>query len=545
VILEGLDGGLTNAAYVELGTFSGQCPATDSGDDHAQLSAILGQKLDGHEVVQTSSSDGGLSLNGARQGTRAFFALVRDAQCSIVAWGCYALDLTYQATVTIPVHPPGGPPMGACFAAKAGPSCQCTAASEAGSEAGADDAGSEAGCSLIAAGSLPAPQGPTDLVAGPTVAATSMGFVIAFREQSVSAGSAPSSIRTVSLGFDGTPGAVGALPETPRDTCGQPINDDGVGLAFDPSTSFGLAAVSMPPCGSSTAGTAVFWLNRDATLLAQATISQMGASDFTLAPAHALIPSYASSNEFEVVSVSNAMAYDSRVVTGGGDSGFTLPIPDRLTPPNRVASAILIAASSDLRAQLIVLQTDAGAVANIYTSPSTSEPTPSPALVATVPAIGALSPAPALAVATTGVDASAAGSTGLAITANPLVGVSAQPFGSTVGPNAMLLKGPVSAVDLAAVPGSALGTFGVLAGAAADGALVFADNLGNPKLTIPNLSSNPVLQELLAPFDGSHVGVAWQPASSGSGGNLALTWLTKHALGPDDPTGGWAVLSCN
>jgi hypothetical protein len=244
------------------------------------------------------------------------------------------------------------------------------------------------------------------------------------------------------------------------------------------------------------------------------------------------------------------MAYDSRIVTvPGDDAGFMLPAVDRLTPQDSTASAILIAASSMLRAQLIVLQTDAGAVDNIYTSPSTSEPTPSPTLAATMPALGAAGHAPALAVLTSVVGANVVpASTGLAVTANPLVGVSGQPFGSTVGATATLFKGPANAVDVAALPGSAIGAFVVVAGvagAAGDGALVFADDLGHPTLTIPSLSAYPVLKELLAPSDGSHVGVAWKQSASGLGGNLALTWLTKHMLGPDDPIGGWAVFSCN
>jgi hypothetical protein len=71
--------------------------------------------------------------------------------------------------------------------------------------------------------------------------------------------------------------------------------------------------------------------------------------------------------------------------------------------------------------------------------------------------------------------------------------------------------------------------------------LIITDPSGAMQGGATMFSSQPVLRDLVATFDGAHVAAAGDP----SAGVLAVTWLTAHSLSPSDPTGGWALFSCH
>ena len=182
-----------------------------------------------------------------------------------------------------------------------------------------------------------------------------------------------------------------------------------------------------------------------------------------------------------------------------------------------------LVASPTLRAQLIIQQ---GGGAQILTSASTSPPTSMPTVFARLPQV--TSAAVALAPST--------GMSGLAIglSQGELVRVA---FG-TQNTTPQALPGSFAAADVA--PVSIFGTsYFAIVGASAGGlTLQLTDDVAKTTGSPFAMSSIPVMSDLLATFDGTHVATAW------NAGVLAVAWLTKHQLAAGDPKGGWALFSC-
>jgi hypothetical protein len=509
------DGGCEQvAAFIEYGSFVGQCPSPDASDDHAQVANVLtGHPIDSHKIVRAPTGDEGLPvLTGLSSGSRAFFAVLRDSQCAIVGWGCVGLDLSYQPSVTVPVRPLGAPSMGACY----GSGCECPPNP---SDGGDDATGpSSPACStLIAAGALPVGDQAPDLVAGPALVAISQGFILAFREQSGPAGAASASswVRTLRLGTDGT--VQTPAPQPISSPCaGTTIADDGVGLTIGASGA-GLLAASLPECDPSAgAGVMVYPVAGDGTLKPGNSIYLKNSVDLSLARAHALARSYSSMTDFELMFVSGSTAYDSTLIVGQGDPSSRVALPG-MTP----ASAALVS-SPTLRAQLVVQQ---GGGAQIYTSAATSPPSPTPNLSAMLPTVTTA----AIAILPTGIS-------GLTVGLGPATVVT-RAFGAVVG-SASLLPGSFASVDVTPLSGTGIGSFAIVAASQASMTSQVTANMGAPVGAAFAFSSLPVLADLISTFDGTHVATAW------NAGVLAVGWLSRHELAPGDPKGGWALFAC-
>jgi hypothetical protein len=494
------------AEYLEIGTYAGRCPDADASAETGRISALLGAQLDGHEVLDAQGSP--VPLTRLTRGPRAFFALVRDRGCGVLAWGCSDVDLGNQPGVRVALEPAPIPGMGACY----GGSCACSAASDASSPEGGDgavaDGQRDCSLTLVAAGTLPAPAQPGDLVAGPAIAATPQGYVIAFREQALAGGS-KSRLRTVLLRTDGTLSAPPPLSLGYYDTmCSGPIDDDGVGLVFQQGE--GLAVVSEPACSGQGSGATFVSIAADGTLAASTLANSIGAGQrLSLAPAHALAP-IPGGGGFAFAYVSDAVAYEATVTS-------TMPMPP--TPMAPDASAALVATQDTLHAIVALVRGDAGTRADVYVG--TNRP-PGPVAFSVAGATAA------------SVAVSADGGLVAAATPEELTIQGFDAFGAPLAHSVRLAGGIFGSVDIARM--EAEGTYAVAGGRAAE---VIVAKLGSASsvLTVP-LSSHAVLAQLLSGFDGRRLAIA------SNAGTLGVTWLTSHVLAGDVPTGGWALFAC-
>jgi hypothetical protein len=320
---------------------------------------------------------------------------------------------------------------------------------------------------------------------------------------------------TLPLAPTGSIGAPAAL-RLPYDdnACAIAIGDDGLGIAFDSTKGAGLITVSEPPCGGQGAGATFVSFGSDGGVQAGSLQTSVGVGpDLSLSPAHPLAPSFAG-GDYDLVYVSQATAYRSTIVGAKPTSAVAIGSAAG-------ALAASIASTRTLRAQLVDRAVDGGPVAEVYTEvPPGGDRLAATIAGATVAAI-ASSPAGALAVAATppglvwqSFDTSGAATAASANAAVPGTFSSLDVAATGIAPSYVLAAGSPHEITLVGLAGS------------------------EPTAAGYPLSSQPVLRDLLATFDGRHLAV------SAGGGVVAVAWLTRHALGHDDPTGGWALLSC-
>jgi hypothetical protein len=501
------------ASVVEVGTYPGACPEADaSADDRTPIASLLAATPDADERVS-----GGASIPPLRQpapGRRAYFALLRDARCGVVGWGCTDVDYTNQSEVTIAERPAGTPPLGACF----GGACACsTIESDASTDAPVDGA-PDGGCSLslVSAGALPPPVQSSDSVAGPSIAPTGSGFVIALREQWRTASGLSSALRTVVLNPDGSLASPSSVPLSFYDrNCALPIADDGVGAAFD-ATKGGLFAVSLPACGDSGAGATFVPFSGAGAPTPPGFPAAGPFLELQLASAHSLAPSYAT-GDFELTYVSPPSAFDAIVAGAKLESATQLASGD----PATSATFAALAATPSLRTQVIGMQGgDAGLLARVYAG----MPGNAPQLSATLPRARMA-----------GVAVSSAGAAVAGLTDQGLAWQTLDGSGHALAMGGF--AGSFTAVDVAAT-GDLAAPFVVIGASAGEITMAPIDSMAQVVGPRAALSANPVLRELLASFAGNNVSVG------GGQGLVAVVWLTNHQLGDADPTGGFALFAC-
>jgi hypothetical protein len=359
--------------------------------------------------------------------------------------------------------------------------------------------------------------------------ATTTGFVVAYREQTLGDGSSTTQLRTAYLEPDGTmqvpkPLALGSYDSSCRGTA---IPDDGVGIAFDPVKA-GLVAVSVPACGDAGngAGPIFVTLASNGSLSNPVTALNPSWTDFTLAHAHSLSASYSAGQDFEV-------AFTQQQKPGGAFFTFN-KVPSGMGlqflggTPSAPASFAVVSSSSALRAFLVGLpDTDAGPSTQVYVGDPTS--TANGSLTTTLPG----QTATAAAGPTGGIAAALNGGGLVWATFTGSVASPSMPFAAPDG-------GAFLSLDVAASNGDTVEPYVLAAGLPQDVALVRTDASGTIVSTpLSSLASTSrVLSTLLSPFDGSHVALA------SANGIIAVAWLTRHGLQPGDPTGAWVLLSC-
>lgn len=171
-------------------------------------------------------------------GRYAFGVVARSETCAVLATGCKQVDFGKTDTARIGLFTEEAP-IGAC---ENGASCEAARCVPANDNA---DPSVGAGCSLelLGAGPLVSSEpGSGTLLSAPAIAATSTGFLIAYREVDPDGASA----RLILLPIDH---GGGALPvEKPRlpSRCADPNEVDGVGLVV--SGEGAMITLARPPC---------------------------------------------------------------------------------------------------------------------------------------------------------------------------------------------------------------------------------------------------------------------------------------------------------
>ena len=169
---------------------------------------------------------------------RARYAIgvaARASDCSVLATGCTDADLSQASAVTVVLNAVPTP-LGACTDGATCEDAECTP--------GGGDVGAGCSLTLVGAGPLADPLGLSGTVmSAPAVAATSNGFLIAYREWDPNTGDA----RVTVIPVDDQ-GGIGPLQQTPQVPCLAVQVSDAAALVF--SGSSGVVAASRAGCPS-------------------------------------------------------------------------------------------------------------------------------------------------------------------------------------------------------------------------------------------------------------------------------------------------------
>jgi hypothetical protein len=497
-------------AFVEIGSYVGACPSPDAdATDPQGIMQILREPLEAHQVVPTTAalSAATATLGGVGRGPHAFFVLLRDAQCAIVASGCADVAISSQTSVTVATQPMTAPlDAFAC----SGRACACgELAFDAASEG---SIASDASCALTlrAAGPLPPLAG--GLVQGPAIAETTAGFVIALHDQS--SPSSTTHLQSVLLTPNGDLGGTNDLDLAPIEgTCSTAIDENGVGIAVAPQSGAGLVVVAAPSCSKAPSAVGVSF-GSDGMPDTSTLGGFSGLPGIALNRDHALSPRFgAGASQFELSCLSESSAFYAPLVVSNGMVTPTMPAQD----PGALATAL--AASPALQARVVTRLGDGALVAETYTGDGAGGP-PS-TLVATLAGIQSADVV--------------VGSAGGLVAATTAAGVAWQAFPGALASSSVSLAAMPASVDVAVGDGAA-GLYVVAVGAPAGVTLFGVDASGQEQFAL-RLAEQPVVRDLVSGFDGVGLAIA-----SGHG-VVAVVWRTTLNLAPGPP-GGWALLGC-
>ena len=216
---------------------------------------------------------------------RAKYAIgvaARAADCSVLATGCSDVDFTQASSVSVvlnAINSPGG----ACTNGATCEDAECTP--------GSGNLG--AGCSLafVGAGPLADPLGLEGTVmSAPALAATSNGFLVAYREWDPITGDARITVIPVDQ-----EGGIGSPQQNARDSCQVTQLSDATGLVFSGTT--GLVAAARGVCPLEDAALSDSGINLDVLDsngdFSSPSFADLGQSPVSLSTAHAMAQSSA------------------------------------------------------------------------------------------------------------------------------------------------------------------------------------------------------------------------------------------------------------
>lgn len=266
------------AAWYEIGVFPGGCPST------ALLAGGLPSDGASGRLAFAAGAATPPALGSLARQSYGIAATARAADCSVIATGCAALDVTGGGTLPVALTAVPGTAKGACEAGGVCEDARCLA----GGDAAATLLG--AGCSLelVGAGPLGDALAPdSTLLSAPAIAATPSGFLLAYREFDSSAGTA----RLTTISVDANAGAAAPVQTLLPGSCSGSPQTDATGLVF--SGGAGTIAVSRPACpgggdgGATAGGVDLLAIDGAGTITGSAFSGQSGL-DISLAQAHAL-----------------------------------------------------------------------------------------------------------------------------------------------------------------------------------------------------------------------------------------------------------------
>jgi hypothetical protein len=325
ITLQDTDDKRSSAAFAEALLYATGCPALDE-----LSSGQIGSPIKRQAVAAASAFQ---SIGELEPGTYGFAALLRDANCNVLASGCTTADVGSIRKVVIPVGAVV-PPQGGCAGKAICVDAACVT----------DDGGLEGGTgsgtcplTLVKAGKLPKLLEPGGTATGPALLASANGFLLAYREASIDTLTASATL--VEISDDGTAGMPSrqSIP-----TCANFVADDGVALAEGQAG--GLLLVSRPACADAGTGAGLTVLPFDPaalTLGAPIATSDVGATS-DLALAHAVIPF---DDAFQAFYIAGGTAYQARI----GLDGSLVSAPAFPTGTSVFAQ---VAATPDLWARL-------------------------------------------------------------------------------------------------------------------------------------------------------------------------------------------------
>ena len=273
------------ANYTEITVFKKGCPS----DADLAAGLTLGNKDFPPAFDGVAAKGEALPTVGdLDKGKYGFAAVMRDANCGVIGFGCTEADLKSIREVRIAVRAWTQPDQSMLCKPLEGHGCAAGRTCDNGSCVALTDGGSEGGgqgCDLTvkAAGELPplsVGDGGKVQLSGPTVAASSAGFVIGYRSQINGQLYANSALLTTSGTINrGTPLSLASCPgKSPA---------DGVGLAF--SGANGLMALALPDCDTKGAGAYFMSVDPNGKLGALKLARSPGQFlDLTLARTHSL-----------------------------------------------------------------------------------------------------------------------------------------------------------------------------------------------------------------------------------------------------------------
>ena len=279
------------ATYTEFAVFEDQCSGGSTAcglDDKLSVGDTDGAIF--RHIVPMG--DALPSVGKLDEKAYAFAAIVRDESCRVIGYGCTCADITTIREVQVQ---PGGwsrcqdkdctldefcasLETGGCAADE-----QCTAGT---CEAGISDVDSGPDeptvCTLEvqASGALPSVAAETRLT-GPALAATSSGFVLAYRTQDAEG------IADIVASLPSTSGALTPIPPAKIACAYDEIQADG-GIGIDFKGGNGLAVFSLPNCDGKGAGATFTTFDAAGTVGTTNLQPNAGFASLTLAPHHSI-----------------------------------------------------------------------------------------------------------------------------------------------------------------------------------------------------------------------------------------------------------------
>jgi hypothetical protein len=268
----------SSVVWLETGVFAGDVCSSIGG----QLAG--GVPTEGY-LERIAFSAGGPPPPILSDLPRAQYAVAvagRTSDCTVVAAGCANVDLSSAKSVTVTLSRTTPPLEGTCASGDVCQDARCTPATNSG------NTGVGAGCSLelLGAGPLADPlliEG-GGVTSAPAIAATSTGFLIAYREYDGIDGLSRVTVLPIEQ-------AGGALPpeQVQQNACSQTQTSDATGVVF--SGAGGFVADARAACGG-TGGVDLFALDGDGEL-GNDVFASLGATPVFLSTAHAVAQSTA------------------------------------------------------------------------------------------------------------------------------------------------------------------------------------------------------------------------------------------------------------
>jgi hypothetical protein len=265
-----------SAAWYEVGVVSGACPPA--------VLLLGGIPPDGTvtRLAFSASVTTPPGLGLLPKSSYGIAAVARAADCSVIATGCSPANISGGGTIAVSLSAITGAPTGACEAGTVCDEATCVPSADAAAVT------TGPGCSLELLGAGPLADPLTDgstFLSAPAIAATTTGFLLAYREFDPGGGDA----RLTTIALDPGGGAAAPIQTTLPGTCVGSPESDATALAF--SGANGTIVVSRPACpadaGATAGGVDIFAIDENGTI-ANSGFSGGPGIDISLAQAHAL-----------------------------------------------------------------------------------------------------------------------------------------------------------------------------------------------------------------------------------------------------------------